>query len=71
MMTFFELAHMVDATQQDALTFFELAHMVDATQQDALTFFELAHMVDVTQQDASLGRGFRGGVGWGGDDDIL
>ena len=36
-----------------------------------MTFFELAHMVDAMQQDASLGRGFRGGVGWGGDDDIL
>ena len=69
MMTFFELAHMVDATQQDALTFFELAHMVDATQQDAS--LGLAHMLDATQQDASLGRGFRGGVGWSGDDDIL
>ena len=51
------------------MTFFELAHMVDATQQDAS--LGLAHMLDATQQDASLGRGFRGGVGWGGDDDIL
>ena len=32
MMTFFELAHMVDATQQDASL--GLAHMLDATQQD-------------------------------------
>ena len=58
MMTFFGLAHMVDATQPPGwggvwggvglMTFFGLAHMVDATQ--------------------LLGWG---GVGWAGDDDIL
>ena len=53
-MTCFELAHMVDATQQDASL--GLAHMLDATQQDAS--LGLAHMLDATQQDGAgqLGR---------------
>ena len=64
-MTFFELAHMVDATQQDASLGRGFRGGVGWGGVGMMTFLELAHMVDATQQDASLGRGFRGGVGWG------
>ena len=67
MITFLELANMVDATQDvgwgggGMITFPELANMVDATQDvgwgggGMITFPELANMVDATQD-----------VGWGG-----
>ena len=54
------------------MTFLGLAHMVDATQVmgwggvGMMTFLGLAHMVDDTQ----TGCFSRGGVGWGGDDDV-
>ena len=61
------------------MTFFELEHMVDATQLCLSSFFELEHMVDATQLCLSYhcthGGCYAtvrwGGVGWGGDDDIL
>ena len=59
MMTFFELAHMVDATQ-----------LLGWGGVGMMTFFELEHMVDATHTWWML-RNCWGGVGWAGDDDIL
>ena len=82
MMTFFELEHMVDATQL-CLSYHCTHGGCYATVRwggvGMMTFFELEHMVDATQLCLSChcthGGCYAtvrwGGVGWGGDDDIL
>ena len=67
MLTFLELAYMVDATQHDGvgwvgnlLTWLMLRNMMGwGGWGMMLTFLELAYMVDATQHD---------GVGWVGND---